>query len=239
MHPLKSKIRVVFDYAAEYNNTSLNHKLVRGPDLISGLISVLLKFRKEPIAIAADVEQMFHQVYVNPEHRKALRFLWWPGGDVNKESIPHQMTVHIFRAESSPCCANFCLHQTAKELDYLYPSSVSDIVFKNFYVDHCLVSLHSLQEATAVQLKLTELLIMRGFRLKKRLSNKDEILCAIPESERSSSVQGHTIEDSTKERLLGMLWNVKEDAFAYAVNLPERPLTRRGIYSRYQVCMTP
>ena len=84
-HPLKSKIRAVFDCAAEYNKTSLNDKLVRGPDLINGLISVLLKFRKEPIALVADAEQIFHQVYVNPEHREALRFLWWPGGDLDKE----------------------------------------------------------------------------------------------------------------------------------------------------------
>jgi len=44
--------------------------------------------------MVADVEQMFHQVSVNPEHRDALRL--------------HQMTVHIFGAKSSPCCANFC-----------------------------------------------------------------------------------------------------------------------------------
>ena len=231
IHPFKAKIRVVFDCAAEYCNTSLNHKLVRGPDLMNSLISVLLKFRKEPIALVADVEQMFHQVFVNPEDREALRFLWWPDGDLDKEPVLHQMTVHIFGAKSSPCCANFCLQQTAKEFGHLSPSSISDIVFKNFYVDDCLVSLSSVEEAIAVQQKLTELLVRRGFRLRKWVSNKDEVLRTIPESERSSSVQGHTIEDSTKERLLGMLWTVKEDAFTFAVNLPERPLARRGILS--------
>ena len=82
VHPHQSKIRVVFDCAAEYHNTSLNQKLVRGPDLMNNLIDVLTKFRKEPIALVRDVEQMFHQVYVNPEHREALRFLWWPDGNL-------------------------------------------------------------------------------------------------------------------------------------------------------------
>ena len=71
----------------------------------------------------------------------------------------------------------------------------------------------------------------RGFRLRKWLSNNDKVLQEIPESERSPSAQGHILEDSTKEKLLGMLWKLKEDAFTFLVNLPEKPLTRRGILS--------
>ena len=98
-------------------------------------------------------------------------------------------------------------------------------------MDDCLVSLPSVEEAIATYKNLSELLAKRGFRLQKWLSNNDKVLQEIPESERSSSAQGHTLEDSTKERLLGMLWKLKEDAFTFSVNLPEKPLTCRGILS--------
>ena len=128
INPHKSKIRVVFDCAAKYRGISLNDQLVRGPDLMNSLIGVLIRFRKEHIVMAADVEQMFHQVKVNPEHTDALRFLWWPDGDLQREPLPHQMTVHIFGAKSSPCCANFSLRQTVVEFGHLYEPLISKII---------------------------------------------------------------------------------------------------------------
>ena len=168
---------------------------------------------------------------MDEEHREALRFLWWPDGDLENDPVPHQMTVHIFGAKSSPCRANFCLRETANEFDHLYPSSISEIVHNNFYVDDCLVSLPSVEEAIATYKNLSELLAKCGFRLRKWLSNNDKVLQEIPESELLSSAQGQTLKDSTKERLLGMLWKLKEDAFTFSVNLPEKPLTCRGILS--------
>lgn len=41
-HPKKQKIRVVFNCGASYQGTSLNEDLLRGPDLTSPLMSVLV-----------------------------------------------------------------------------------------------------------------------------------------------------------------------------------------------------
>ena len=76
-HPQKpDKIRVVFDASAEFKGDSLNRHLLQGPDLTNSLNGVLCRFRKEPIAFTCDVEGMFHQVYVSPDHGNLLRFLW-------------------------------------------------------------------------------------------------------------------------------------------------------------------
>ena len=76
-HPHKpEKVRVVFDCGAKYGGSSLNAQLLKGPDFMSSLVRVLTRFRLEKIAIVGDVEQMFHQVYVDPKDRKYLRFLW-------------------------------------------------------------------------------------------------------------------------------------------------------------------
>ena len=82
-HPKKpEKTRVVFDCSAKYRDTSLNGQLSQGPDLTNSLVGVLTRFRKGPVAIMADIESMFLQVRVSLEDANALRFLWWPNGDL-------------------------------------------------------------------------------------------------------------------------------------------------------------
>ena len=71
------KIRIVFDATAKFKGTSLNENLIHGPNLANEIIEVLFRFRKEQVAIAADVQEMFHQVKVPEEDRDSLRFLWF------------------------------------------------------------------------------------------------------------------------------------------------------------------
>ena len=72
------KMCVVYDCASVSADKSLNDFLMKGPDLINSLVGVgvLLKFRKAPIAVTADIEAMFYQVRVAPSDKDALRFYW-------------------------------------------------------------------------------------------------------------------------------------------------------------------
>lgn len=64
-HPLKAdRVRVVVDCAVKYQQTSLNHQLMQGPDLTNGLIGLLSRFRQEQDVVVADIEGMFMQVSV-------------------------------------------------------------------------------------------------------------------------------------------------------------------------------
>ena len=115
-HPQKpGKLRVVFDCSAEYHNTSLNKQLLQGPDLTNSLVGVLTRFRQEPIAFISDIEAMFHQVRVQPSDREALRFLWWPSGNLDSPPKEYRMNVHLFGSASSPSCSNFALKKTAAD----------------------------------------------------------------------------------------------------------------------------
>ncbi|XP_059411032.1 uncharacterized protein LOC132144237 [Carassius carassius] len=108
-HPQKHKPRVVFDCAATYQGKSLNSQLLQGPNLSNSLIGVLARFRHKPIALAADVEGMFHQVRVPAKDKDLLRFLWWPKGDTAQEVEEYRMSVHLFGATSSPSSAIYAL----------------------------------------------------------------------------------------------------------------------------------
>ena len=52
LHPCKKdKVRVVFDCAARYGETSHNEQLLQGPDLTNNLVGVLTRFRQEEVPV--------------------------------------------------------------------------------------------------------------------------------------------------------------------------------------------
>lgn len=55
-HPQKPRqIRGVFDSSTQHHGVSLNNILLTGPNMNNSLLWVLLRFRKEPVSVTADV----------------------------------------------------------------------------------------------------------------------------------------------------------------------------------------
>ena len=73
------KVRAVFDCAAKYDGVCLNDCLLPGPDTLTDPVRVLLRFRREAVAVAADIEETFLQVKL----RFRMRFLWWENEDLS------------------------------------------------------------------------------------------------------------------------------------------------------------
>ena len=226
------KVRIVFDCAAKYLGVSLNDQLLSGPDLTNNLTGVLIRFRQHSIAVAGDIEGMFNQVQVMPDDRDKLRFLWWPEGNLSEELAAYQMLVHLFGATSSPACATFALHKTAEDHKLQFDEQVSTAVFCNFYVDDCLKSVPTEEEAVRLVLQLTELLKLGGFRMTKWVSNNLKVIRSIPEEARLHKPLGVNLDHSPPmEKTLGIQWNVQEDHLQFSVVKRDKPTTRRGILS--------
>ena len=183
------KIRVVFDCSAKHGGTLLNDQLISGPDLTNSLISVLTRFRQEPVAFMADIEPMFYQVRVPEDQRDLLRFMWWPNGDITQDLQEYQMNVHLFRAVSSPSCANFCLKKAAEDCINEVGIDTADVLKKNFYVDDCLRSDKTEDLATERIEGVRHVCYRGGFHLTKFTSNQRNVLNSIPEKERSKNTR--------------------------------------------------
>ena len=231
LNPRKpGKVRAVFDAASTFAGTSLNEELLRGPDLINNLVGVLVRFRQDPVALIADIKSMFHQVRVIPEDTDALRFLW-TDGDLQNPPEEYKMQVHIFGAKSSPCCANRALKETANDNEAKYGKLVADVVRRNFYVDDLLKSTTTVEQAIDLSLKLISLLQEGGFRLTKFLSNRREVLQAIPEKERAAPKLDLDLDQLPINRTLGLCWDAETDEFYFTSVSTEKPATKRGILS--------
>ena len=98
------RVRVVSDASAKYNDTCLNQNLLPGPDLLNNLVSVLIRFCQGKYAVMADIEKMFHQIFVSPNDTDALKFLWRESPD--EVLSDYKMIMHIFGKVDLPCCEN-------------------------------------------------------------------------------------------------------------------------------------
>ena len=233
-HPKKpGKIRVVFDCSARYKGTSLNQNLLHGPDLTNSLVGVLCRFRQEPVAFSCDIEAMFHQFFVNEEHRDMLRFLWWEGGDLQRTPTEYRMKVHPFGAGSSPGCANFGLKRAAADGEEEFGPEAADLVRRNFYVDDGLKSVETTSTAIKLIQNCRAMCSKAGLRLHKFTSNSKEVIHAVPPDDRAKGLQDLDLrcDPLLIERPLGIVWCVATDCFQFRIVLQDPPLTRRGVLS--------
>ena len=105
------------------------------------LLGVLLRFRREEVAIMCDVEEMFHSFHVCPTHRNFLRFLWFQDNDLEKEILEYRMVVHLFGNSPSPAVATFGLRATVNHGQEETSPDVKALVIRNFYEDDGLILL--------------------------------------------------------------------------------------------------
>lgn len=230
-HPRKpNKLRVVFDCSAKFHGISLNDTLLTGPDLINSLVGVLCRFRKESVAVICDIEKMFHQFFVAPQSRNFLKFLWWEGGDLDREPKEYRMAVHLFGAASSPGCANFGLKHLAQQQRANLPSA-SNFVENNFYVDDGLASVPTVEDAKRLIVESQELCKRGGLHLHKFNSNKEEVLDCVERSERATTTDPLELDPTTSEHVLGIQWCRKNDTFSFSVGLKAQSESRRGVLS--------
>lgn len=180
-HATGGKFRVVFDCVASYKGCSSNRQLLQGPDHTSNLMGVLLRFRKNPVAVLADIEGMFHQVRVTPSDCDSLLFLWWPGKDLDKPPQDYQMMVHLFGATSSPSCCGYALRRVAQDNRLGMGENILYTIRRSFYVDDWLQSFNTSEDAAKTVKDLRVLLAESGFRLTKFVSNHQDSLSLVPE----------------------------------------------------------
>ena len=160
--------------------------------------------------MSGDIEQIFHQIRVFPKDGDALRFLWRENS--NEVVSDYKMNVHLFGNNDSPCGANFALKKAgADKKDIIHPSVVTS-TDQNFCMDDLLKSDNSEEHLTRNTKTVILVLKESGFRLTKFVSNNQDILNRLPETEiLNKKVITEQSDQESTHNALGILWNVKTD----------------------------
>ena len=78
VHPEKKStpVRIVFNSSANVKGHCLNDYWHKGPNLLNGLFGVILRFRENPVAISAEISDMYHMIAIPTVDQHMHRFLW-------------------------------------------------------------------------------------------------------------------------------------------------------------------
>ena len=188
-------IRVVYDCSCQQSerDPSLNDCLLRGPDFLNDLCSILLHFRTHPFAISTDIEKAFLHVHLHEKDRDFTRFFWLtdPSNPESELAVYRFKTV-LFGAVSSP----FILYATLYRHLQHYNTTLSRDIQTNLYVDNIISG--SATEAEAVQYyhNARAILSEAGFNLRAWISNSQLL--------RDIAKQGKTIDVNIPNNVLGI-----------------------------------
>ena len=137
--PRKSNQRIVLDGSATCEGKSLNIESLPGPKLQNDIVDILIRFRKESVALVGDINQMYHQLVLLSEDRPLHRFLW-RGLDRRKEPDVYEFLRFVFGGCYCPFCAQFTWQKHAENHREKYSLTVM-AVKKNCHMDDLMPSL--------------------------------------------------------------------------------------------------
>ena len=223
------RLRRVYDASATFMGQSLNDKIYTGPDLLSSLFGVFLRFCEGRIAMAADVKEMYHMLRLPESDKPAMRFLWRESPE--EEPSVYQFERTVFGEVSAPSRANYTMRRNADDNGEDLPLGVK-AVYKHFHMDDGLPSTDSQEEAIEMRKQMTELLRRGGFRLHKWLTNDPEVLATIPEQGRSPRFLELTEDKLPTDRALGITWDAQEDILKFTGLQGDPGTTKRKILSQ-------
>ncbi|XP_058813142.1 uncharacterized protein LOC131677376 [Topomyia yanbarensis] len=202
-----TKVRVVFDGSAKTSTGfSLNNALQVGPIIQDELLTLVLRFRKYPIALVADIEKMYRQVLLHPE-----RILW--RFDSHAQISTYELQTVTYGLAPSSFLATRTLQQLAADEGDCYPLG-GPALCKGFYVDDYIGGAETKEEAIQTRIELDELLRKGGFILRKWTSNNADVLKDLDPSQIGTQPALKFDHDETI-KTLGVSWEPATDQLRF------------------------
>ena len=226
-----TKVRVVFDAAVKHEGKSLNDAIWPGPKLQRDLVDVLTHFWRAPVALSADISEMFLQVELQNKDRPYHRFLW-RDFDTSREPETYEFQRLLFGNTASPFCSQYVLQTHAKTHALDFPEA-ANTVDDSMYVDDVLDSCETVEDAQHLRRQLSDLLAVAGFRLRKWSSSEPVVIEDIPEEDRLPTLAINK-DDLPKTKTLGVMWEAQRDVFTFQVEQPlldSKKPTKRNVLS--------
>ncbi|XP_071816656.1 uncharacterized protein [Apostichopus japonicus] len=232
-----TKVRIVYDASAKDRDLCLNDVINNGPKLQNDLCDVLLRFRRDKVAVVCDISEMYLQIEIDEVDRPMFRFMW-RDLDVQKEPGTYEFNRLIFGLNVSPFIAQKVSQENAKRYKEQFPRA-AETVLTSTYMDDSMDSVEDEDVAIQLYRELTELWAKAGMSARKWLSNSKKVLEAIPVEHRAKEIK---ITDSEwpSIKALGLTWLAESDVFVFKG--PDRSLekmTKRNILSQLASLFDP
>ena len=216
-----TKNRPVFNCSSSAPNVlSLNDCLSTGPSLNPDLVEVILRFRRWPIVVSADITKAFLQICLSDKDKDLHRFFL----------LDEKGELQVWRFKRLPfgnTCSPFILNATIKlHLDKYEKSNTVTELSENMYVDNLLSGADTQTEAANLYCEARDILADANMPLTKLISNSTLIT--------SQQNQVYAITKQGSNSVLGLTWNNALDTFIFSgikIDCLEINFTKRFVLS--------
>ena len=172
----------------KHDGKSLNDSIRPGPKLQPEIVDVLTRFRRAPVALSADISEMFLQVGLQDKDRPFHKFLW------------RDFRRLLFGNTASPFCAQYVIHAHAQAHIEKFPAT-AESVDNSMYVDDVLDSSETIEGAQDLRRQLSDLWVWQVFGCGNGPRTSHQL------SQASPRVTGYLLLKLTKKnRLKPRLW---------------------------------
>ncbi|XP_022787478.1 uncharacterized protein LOC111327533 [Stylophora pistillata] len=190
------------------------------------MFSILVRFRKELVALVGEVSQMYHQIAFTLEDKPFHRFLW-RNMDQSKEPEVYELLRYVFGGCYCPFCAQYVWQKHADDHRTEYPLA-AEAVKNSCYMDDLMPSVETVETAKEMRQQLTELGDKAGFPIRSFSLRRLKL-----------SWTYHKLIEQPKRILIrefpeGVVWIVQEDKFSFffVPRSDELVLTKRNVLKK-------
>lgn len=233
-----TRLRVVFDASAKTTSGySLNDTQLVGSPVQASLFEILMRFRSYRFVFSCDIEKMYRQVLITPEHRAYQRILWRDHPRAKLQTL--QLNTVTYGVASAPFLATRVLKHICSGQEDRYPGAIFALN-NSTYVDDILSGNNSLEAAQSIQLELIEVLEKNGFHPRKWCSNAPDLLCNVP-SKDIENVAVSILDGAASIKTLGLFWDPITDVLRIAVPTvcATHSMTKRQLLSQIMKIFDP
>ena len=196
-----------------------------GPAIQDTLFSLLTRFRSHTYVLTADIEKMYRQILVHPQHRKYQTILWRE--DSQQPIKTFELNTVTYGTSSVSFLATRSLHKLANDEALFYPKA-AQVLKNDFYVDDMLTGAATRDQAISIRDKLIEVPRKVGLNLRKWTSNNYDLINSLSERSEESFL---LLNLDKTIKTLGINWDMKYDSLIYTFIQTDndKKLTKRNI----------
>ena len=185
-----TKLCIVYDASAKLTRSSLNECSYTGPKFGQSIFDIILRFRLQRVALTEDIKKAFLVLSMNERDRDSLRFLWVADPHVEPpEIVTLRFTQVVFGVSSSPFLLNATINHHMETYHSVDPHFV-DKFLASIYVDDLVTGSTDVNSAFEFYKKSRQRLAVAGLRLRKFITNSEELQCLIQQNESQSEDWG-------------------------------------------------
>lgn len=208
------KFRVVFDGSCTTTSgASCNDMQCVGEKLQDNLVDILIRFRLHPIALTADIKQMYRQILVKEEQRKFQYILWRSSPD--QPVKVYVLNTVTYGMRYAPHSAVMVLQEHARRRMKRYPMA-APVALHDFYMDDLTTGTDTVEEALELRQQMQSLMSEARLPLCKWTSNNWVVLESIGDTESTQNLIRPLTEHDTTS-VLGVVWNTVNDSVQFSM----------------------